>query len=108
MQVSGVVTAIGSIFEIPSAQRSRRVASPSACSLGDTVSISEEAAAAYRNSLKKAEAGTTLDTQSEAQLTSWFDEWGALLPENAALQASLEKEIDRDLREANYMPGEPA
>lgn len=125
MQVSGAVTAIGSIFEIPSAQRGRRVASPGARGFGDTVSISEEAAA-YRNSLKKAEAGTSLDTQSEAQLTIWFDQWhsgaqfsvksageeggrraGALLPEHAALQASLEKEIDRHLYEADHKPGEP-
>lgn len=32
---------------------------------------------------------------------------GALLLENAALQATLEKEIDRHLYEADHKPGEP-
>lgn len=31
-----------------------------------------------------------------------------MLPENAALKASLEKEIDRHLQEANHRPGEVA
>ncbi|MDE5879045.1 MAG: hypothetical protein K2G99_03320, partial [Desulfovibrio sp.] len=61
MQVSGAYTAVGSIFEIHSAQRSRRAASSPARSSGDTVSISDEALTAYKNSLQKAGAGTTLD-----------------------------------------------
>ena len=126
MHVSGSYSAISSIFEVQATQRTRR-ASPSGGSASfDTVSISEEAMAAYRNSLQKTATGPSQDAETEAQLTRWFTQWhsganfsdegiqgevvsgGALLPENAALKASLEKEIDRHLREANYQPGELA
>ncbi|MBD5627330.1 MAG: hypothetical protein HDQ90_07620 [Desulfovibrio sp.] len=126
MQVSGSYTAIGSIFEVQPAQSMRRAPARSTGSSGDTVSISEEALAAYRNSLQQVEMEPAARTQQETQLTRWFNQWhsganfsvagggeengsrGTLLPENAALKASLEKEIDRHLREANYQPGEVA
>lgn len=80
----------------------------------------------YRNSPQKVETASSPGVQHEAQLTRWFNQWysganfsavgggeadatpGTLLPENAAQKASLEKEIDRHLREANYQPGEVA
>lgn len=126
MQVSGSYTAIGSIFEVQPAQRLRRPSARSTGGSGDTVSISEEALAAYRNSLAQVETEPSSGAQHVAQLTRWFNQWhsganfsvagggeandsrGTLLPENAALKASLEKEIDRHLLEANYQPGEVA
>lgn len=126
MQVSGSYTAIGSIIEVQPAQRLRPPAARSAGSSGDTISISEEALAAYRNSLQKVETEPTSGVQHETQLTRWFNQWhsganfsvvgggevngsrGTLLPENAALKASLEKEVDRQLQAANYRPGEVA
>lgn len=127
MQVSGSYTAIGSIFEVQPVHRVRRASARSGGGAGgDTVSISEEALAAYRNSLQKVETEPAPGAQQEAQLTRWFNQWhnganfsvagggganasqGTLLPENAALKASLEKEIDRHLQEANYRPGEVA
>lgn len=126
MQVSGSYSPIGAIFEAQPAQRMRRASARSAGNSGDTVSISEEALAAYRNSLRKVETETAPGARHEAQLTRWFHQWhgganfslagdgkanalrGGLLPENAALKASLEQEIDRQLQEANYRPGEVA
>ena len=126
MQVSGSYTAIGSIFGVQPAQRVRQASARNTGNSGDTVSISEEALAAYRNSLQKVQTESSPDEQHTGQLTRWFNQWhsganfsvagggvanvsgGALLPENAALKASLEKEIDRQLQEANYQPGEVA
>lgn len=57
MQVSGSYTAIGSIHEVQPAQRVRPAPARNSGSSGDTVSISEEALAAYRQSLGPGETG---------------------------------------------------
>lgn len=61
MQVSGSYTAIGSIVEVQPAQRVRRSPGRNSRSSGDTVSISDEALAAYRQSLG-GEAGLDAET----------------------------------------------
>lgn len=57
MQVSGNYSAIGSISEVHPAQRMRRTSARSGGGSGtDTVSISEEALAAYRNAFPQGDA----------------------------------------------------
>ena len=56
MQVSGSYTAVGSILGVEPAQGIRRPSVRSGTNTGDTVSISEEALAAYRNSCQEGEA----------------------------------------------------
>lgn len=126
MQIASGYAAIDSIFEISSSQRACRLSARGAHGSCDTVSISEEARVAYRNSLQNADSGSALDARQEARLTRWFNQWhagadfpvnenlqaergaGSLLPENAALKASLEKEIDRLLGASGYAPGTTA
>lgn len=56
MQISGSYTAIGAISEVQPAQRLRRTpARGGGSSGGDTVSISEEALAAYREAFPQAD-----------------------------------------------------
>ena len=54
MQVSGSYSAVGALSEIDPTQRARREPRRSGARQGDTVSISEEAKAAFRNAFGQA------------------------------------------------------
>lgn len=127
MRIASGYDAIGSIFEISPSQRACRLPARGTHTSCDTVSISEEARVASANSLRNSEAASSLSVRQEGRLTRWFNQWhtgadfavnentlqtvrgsGVLLPENAALKASLEMEIDRLLGASDYTPGTTA
>ena len=87
MQVSGSYSAIGALSEIDPTQRARREPRRSGARSGDTVSISEEAKAAYRNAF--GENGDILAEEGAETAAKFRQALEAAWNENDGGEASL-------------------
>lgn len=91
MQVSGSYSAIGALTRIDPTQQPRRESRRSAARAGDTVSISEEALAAFRNSALQ--GGEALEDERQDTATKFRQALEEAWNETESAEPSLREQL---------------